>query len=73
MDVPPFQILDTRDSFLSVYDHLRKKVCKASAAKLGRSCAIQVTVIDCLAIGRGAEAWIGRGAWSRLGRRQRVS
>ena len=59
-DVPPFQILDPRHPPLRVRHHLGEQVGEAGPAELGVARAVQVAVVDRLAVRGDAEAR-GRG------------
>jgi len=66
MDIPPFQILNPRNSLLGICDHLRKEISEAGAAELSCSCAVEVTVVDGFTIGGDAKTSDGGGAGSGL-------
>lgn len=48
--VPSFEILDARHPFLRVDDHLAEQVGEAGSAQLRRAAAVQVAVVDGLAV-----------------------
>lgn len=54
--LPPFQILNPRHPSLRVCHHLTKEVREAGFAKLCISSAIEVSVVDSLAIGGDSKA-----------------
>lgn len=51
---PSFQILNPRHPLLGVDDHLAEQVGETGAAQLRRPAAVQVAVVDGLAVGGGA-------------------
>jgi len=58
-DIPSFQILYPCDSPLRIRDHLAEQVGEAGAAELGGSGPVEVAVVDCFAVGGGAETGVG--------------
>lgn len=50
--------MDTGDAFLSIGHHLAEEVGEAGAAELGGACAVEVSVVNCFAVGGGAEAGV---------------
>ena len=65
MEVPSFQVLYPRNPSLSIRHHFTKQICEAGAAQLRRACAIEISVVDCLAVGGGAEAGMLLGGMRR--------
>ena len=64
---PSFQILNTGDPFLSIAHHLTEEIGEGGAAELRGAGAVEISVIDGLAVGGGAE--LLRGALGRRGLR----
>lgn len=61
-DAPSFQILNARHPLLRVDDHLAEQVGETGPAQLRRSAAVQVAVVDGLAVGWRSKP-AGRDAW----------
>ena len=55
LPIPPFKILDSCHSFLSVGYHLTEKIGETGAAELGGPSSIEIPIVDGFAIGRCAE------------------
>ena len=51
--------MDARHAALGVGDYFGEEVGEAGAAELGGACAVEVSVVDCFAVGWGAEAGAG--------------
>ena len=66
-NVPPLEILDAGYALLRVSDHLAEEVGEAGATELGRPGAVEVSVIDGLAVGGGAETGGGERGFERGG------
>lgn len=65
-NAPFLQILNPRHSPLRIDDHFAEKVGETRAAELRIARAVQVAVVDCFAVGRGAETG-GRGGEGGFG------
>lgn len=53
--------MDPRDSLLGIGDHFSEEVGEAGAVQLRGAGAVEVAVVDCLAVGGGAETGGGLG------------
>ena len=53
--LPSFKILYSCDPFLRIRDHFTEQICEAGTTELGGTGAIEVPIVDGLAVGGGAE------------------
>ena len=54
--------MDSRHAVLGVDDHFSEQIGETGTAELGGAGAVQVAVVDCLAVGGCSEAGVGCGA-----------
>ena len=67
--LPSFEVLDPSHPLLGVGDHFTEEVSEAGSAQLGGSRSVEVSVVDCFAVGRNAETALGVALSRRRGLR----